>query len=135
MDIKKQKKDITTKEKKVKIMKKYFQLLAYINHEETSINSYIKLDDNINHSRFVIRPFIKSQSLSFSKYTLLSMNKPYYHQMEISKEKKDKDTWIKDNLFIRNNVDIVITEEEEQNVLEAVRKDKNYIKRMGIIKK
>lgn len=121
--------DIPNKDKKLEIMKKYFELLLYINYEEVIKNSYIK---NFNRSRLTICSVSKLPTLCILNYNLIKTNKYDYHSISNTREKI---TWVKNNNFIRFNVDVLITEEDKRKVLEAIRKEKRYIKKRGMTKR
>ena len=110
-------------------MKKYFELLLYINYEEVIKNSYIK---NFNRSRLTICSVSKLPTLCILNYNLIKTNKYDYHSISNTREKI---TWVKNNNFIRFNVDVLITEEDKRKVLEAIRKEKRYIKKRGMTKR
>ena len=125
-----QKKDIINKNKKLKVMDKYYQLLNHIRNEIVIKNTCIgrKKDGD----RFPNRLEVKMPSVSaLSHINLPGKNHkviPLANRSSISRDAND--IGVKNNSFINNNTLTTIKENDEKIVLESVKKEKGHVKEL-----
>lgn len=129
--IKSQKRDVVNRNKKLEIMTKYYQLLNYVKTQvgQKTLGSDRKKEDSISLEKVKIKKkFIPNMSiLSHMSF----VNKNYRLTPPVCKSsilRDVNDIGVENNNFINNNIVSSIKTNDEMMVLEAIQKEKQYVK-------